>query len=109
MAYMTLREICEEFHVSRRAVQGYEQAGLIQSFKKNRNGHLLYDVPAQEKIKLILFFQEMGFTIREIAVLLELPNTELKYRLEKQIDTLVRKRVQIKTLICKAKTYIESL
>lgn len=47
---MTLREICETLEVSRRAIQGYENAGLVKATGRNKYGHLLYDDKAKERI-----------------------------------------------------------
>lgn len=54
---MTLREICETLGVSRRALQGYEKAGLVASTGRNKYGHLLYDEKARERIAEIKFYQ----------------------------------------------------
>ena len=35
------REICETLGVSRRALQGYEKAGLVTASGRNKYGHLL--------------------------------------------------------------------
>ena len=53
MSEMTLREVCDTSGVTRRAVQGYERAGLVAPTGRNRRGYLLYDEPAQEKIRKI--------------------------------------------------------
>ena len=37
----TLHEVCEAFGVSRRAIQGYEKAGLVSASGKNERGYLL--------------------------------------------------------------------
>ena len=37
-----LNEVCRDTGVSRRAVQGYENAGLVRATAKNKYGHLLY-------------------------------------------------------------------
>lgn len=50
---MTLREICETLEVSRRAIQGYENAGLVKATGRNKYGHLLYDDKAKERIAKI--------------------------------------------------------
>ena len=42
----TLSEVCSVLEVSRRAVQGYENAGLVSATGKNKYGHLLYDEEA---------------------------------------------------------------
>ena len=43
----TLRQVCTGLKLSRRAVQGYEQAGLVATFGKNKYGYLLYGEPEQ--------------------------------------------------------------
>ena len=53
MREKTLKEVCEEIGVTRRAVQGYEQAGMIQASGKNKYGYLLYDEATVEVIRKI--------------------------------------------------------
>lgn len=47
----TLREVCEMYRVTRRAIQGYEKAGLVLPSGKNKYGYLLYDEEAQRRIE----------------------------------------------------------
>lgn len=49
----TLRELCEHTGVSRRAIQGYEKAGLMTAAIKNERGYLLYDSNAQDRVRMI--------------------------------------------------------
>ena len=88
MSEMTLREVCNAVGVTRRAVQGYEQAGLVSATCRNERGYLLYDEEALEKIKKIKLFQEMGFTVREISELDHAPNHVLKAALEIRVEKL---------------------
>ena len=67
---MTLKEVCKELGVTRRAVQGYEKAGLVSFSGKNKYGYLLYDDVAIEKIRIIKKYQDFGFSIKEIKELL---------------------------------------
>lgn len=69
MEEKTLKEVCELVGVTRRAIQGYEDAGLVVSTGRNKYGHLLYDESAVEKIKEIKLYQDFGFSIKEIQVL----------------------------------------
>ena len=62
----TLREICAELGVSRRAVQGYEKLGLLAPAGRNKYGHLLDDQNAKERVKTIRFYQRSGFALKEI-------------------------------------------
>ena len=88
MSTKTLREVCNTVGVTRRAVQGYERAGLVAATCRNERGYLLYDEEALEKIKKIKLFQEMGFTIREIRELDHAPNHVLKAALEIRVEKL---------------------
>lgn len=76
---MTLREICETLGVSRRALQGYEKAGLVTATGRNKYGHLLYDNAAETRIAQIKFYQQLGFSIKEITVIIDAPNTLFGY------------------------------
>ena len=83
-----LNEVCRDTGVSRRAVQGYENAGLVRATAKNKYGHLLYGELEEERIKRIKFFQDMGLSLKEIEVLIDAPGEALKPVLEIQIKKL---------------------
>lgn len=71
MEKKTLRKICELVGITRRTVQGYEKAGLVTPVGKNKYGYLLYDDIDVEKIKQIKQYQDFGFSVKQIKVLLE--------------------------------------
>lgn len=106
---MTLREVCETFEVSRRAVQGYEKAGLVSASKKNERGYLLYDANSQERIRQIRLFQRMGFSIKEIKNIIDSSNDILKSSLEKQTRKLELKKKELEMLLVKMYEMIEEL
>lgn len=106
---MTLRKIYDTFKVSRRAIQGYEKAGLVTASGKNERGHLLYDEAAQERIKRIRLFQQMGFTIKQIKEIIDAPNDILKSALERQLQKLKEEKGDIEVLIEKMHELIEKL
>lgn len=106
---MTLREICETLNVSRRTVQGYEKAGLVAATGRNRYGHLLYDDDAKSRIARIKFYQQLGFTINEIRVIIAAPNDVLKAALEQQVQKLKKEKTEIDELIEKANQMIADL
>ena len=85
---ITLREVCKNLGVSRRAVQGYEQAGLVKPTGRNARGYLLYNQLEQEKIRKIKFLQDMGFSIKEIREISEAPKDVVKGAIEKRIEAL---------------------
>ena len=106
MNCMTLREICETLEVSRRTIQGYEKAGLVAATGRNKYGHLLYDDTAKLRIAQIKFCQQLGFTIKEITVIIDAPNVVLKSALEQQVQKLRKEKTEINELIEKANQMI---
>lgn len=109
MEGMTLREICEVLGVSRRAVQGYEKVGLVSATDRNKYGHLLYDEAAMLRIARIKFYQQLGFSIKEIIGIIDAPNILVKAALEVQVQKLKKEKAEISELIEKANQVIASL
>lgn len=105
----TLKEICSELGVSRRAVQGYQVAGLVKATRKNKYGHLLYNQKAIEKIQYIKFLQDMGFSIKKIKVLLDEPSELVAVEIEKQIEVLEIEIEDKKLIIQNAKQMLREL
>ncbi len=106
---MTLREICETLAISRRAIQGYEKAGLVVATGRNKYGHLLYDDAAKSRIEKIKFYQQLGVTIKEITIIIDAPNVVIKEALERQVQKLRKKKTEIDELIEKANQMIVRL
>ena len=102
----TLRQLCAELKVSRRAVQGYEKAGLVAPAGKNKYGHLLYGEPERERIRLIHFYQELGFHLSEIRELIDAPEAVRKAAVEAKTAALEAELLRLRELISLAKEYI---
>ena len=84
----TLREICDELNVSRRAVQGYEKMGLVAASSRTERGYLLYDLDTYERIKVIKFYQELGYSLKEIKEIIDLPKDRLVAIMYERINKL---------------------
>lgn len=107
MDNMTLREVCGAFGVSRRAVQGYEKAGLLSPSGRSERGHLLYDGKAQERIRQIKLFQQIGFSLKEIGDVIDAPLAFRKEALMKQLERLREEEKSIEILIAKVHRMLE--
>ena len=105
----TLRQLCAELGLSRRTIQGYEKAGLVAPSGRNKYGHLLYGKPEQEHIQLIRFYQQMGFSLKEIKNLLEAPDSVKKTVLQAQVKKLEAEHTRLLDVIRQAKEYIAAL
>ena len=106
MREKTLKEVCEEIGVTRRAVQGYEQAGMIQASGKNKYGYLLYDEATVEVIRKIKQHQEFGFSLKEIHTLMGAPKevyieclTKQLMKLKQEKETLIRNIAELERIM----------
>ena len=84
----TLAEVCSITKASRRAIQGYEEKGLVVAKEKNKYGHLLYDDEMVRRIVRIKLYQKIGFKVREIKEIIDEPNAILKSELMKKMVLL---------------------
>ena len=84
----SLSEVCSVLEVSRRAVQGYENAGLVSASGKNKYGHLLYDEEAQRRIKQIRLLQQLGFRVKEIKDIIDAPAEVAAEAIKRQIEQM---------------------
>lgn len=105
----TLREVCTELGISRRTIQGYEKAGLVAPSGKNKYGYLLYNEAARKRIQTLRFYQQLGFSIREIQTIADAPRTIRKAALIQRIALLEAEQAALRHLIQQAKQYIAIL
>ena len=104
----TLSEVCSVLEVSRRAVQGYENAGLVSATGKNKYGHLLYDEEAQWRIKQIRLLQQLGFKVKEIKEIIDAPDEVLRKAVERQIESLKAEIEYKEEIIRQAKNMVNT-
>lgn len=109
MDELTLREVCKVVNVSRRAIQGYEKAGLVSATNKNERGYLLYDENARERIKKVKLFQDMGFSVREIKKIIDGPDEVLKAALKERLKDLQLEQKKTKEMIDIVQDMIDKL
>ena len=70
-------EVSKLAGVSRRTLQYYDDEGILV-VKRSQNNHRLYDEKSLNKIWQIMIYKEMGFELKEIKQLFEIPNSEKK-------------------------------
>ena len=104
-----LRQVCAELNISRRTIQEYEKEGLVSPSGKNKYGHLLYGEAERERIRLVRFYQQVGFPLEEIKALMEAPVPIRKAALERKEGELESECLRLQELIRQVKEYIAVL
>lgn len=88
-----ISEVSRLVGVSRRTLQYYDDEGVLAA-ERSENNHRLYDEEALEKIWQILLYKEMGFELKEIREIFQIPDDERKEYLgqrRKEIRDEIRK------------------
>ena len=101
MVTVTLREVCDMVGISRRTVQGYEQAGLVASTGRNKYGYLLYDEVAVARIQDIKMYQHFGFALKDIKVLLSTSEEENVELMSKKLADMKEKLIELEANVTK--------
>ncbi len=69
---MTISELAGEFGIAPSAIRYYEEVGLLSPHRNTRRGQRLYSDRDRARLKLILRGKRFGFSLSEIAEILEL-------------------------------------
>ena len=108
METMTLREVCNKVGVTRRAVQCYEQEGLVHSTGKNKYGYLLYDEDVVKRIQEVKMYQDFGFALKEIKVLLDASDAEYIAMIGKKLTDMRKKLSELQVMVKRMEELIVS-
>ena len=109
MNQMSLVSICKEYGLSRRAIQGYEKAGLVGPTSKTNKGYLVYDEKAIHRILFIKYCQNIGFKVKQISEFINEPKEIIKEKIINQISILETDLKRTKKLINDSKRIIDLL
>ncbi len=103
---LTLNEMCKQLGVTRRAIQGYEAAGLLKSSGKNKYGYLLYDETEIEKVRTVKQYRDFGFSVKEIKELQILSDEGYVDIMTNKVIEMRKAIVELKENIVKAESFI---
>ena len=62
----TISQVAKLTGISIRTLQYYDEIGLLKPSKLTQSGYRLYDDDALQLLQQILFFKELGFSLKDI-------------------------------------------
>lgn len=90
---MTVHEVAKLTGITIRALHYYDEIGLLEPAKADKTKYRLYTENDLEKLQQILFYREVGFSLKEIKELLSAPAYSKREALERHSELLkLRKR-----------------
>jgi DNA-binding transcriptional MerR regulator len=75
--------------VTIRTLHHYDEIGLLSPGGRSDTGYRVYQDSDLERLQRILFYRELGFTLKEISTIIEDPNTDAMGHLRRQRGLLV--------------------
>lgn len=70
-----IKQASQESGINLETIRYYEKQGLIQPIIQKQNGYRLFDDSQLQKLRFIKNCRNIGFSLKDIKVLLELQNT----------------------------------
>tara|TARA_R110000868_G_scaffold410693_1_gene699764 strand:- start:3644 stop:4396 length:753 start_codon:yes stop_codon:yes gene_type:complete len=85
--------------VTIRTLQHYDKIGLLKPFERARSGYRYYTKDELYRLQQILFFKELGFSLKKIAHILDDPTFDLEEALSYQRQTLEQRKTRLDLLL----------
>lgn len=95
----TISQVAKLTGVSTRTLQYYDEIGLLKPSSLTQSGYRLYDDEALKTLQQILFFKELGFSLKQINEIFQNPDFDRIAAFKKQKELLLLKRNRINRLI----------
>ena len=94
----TVKEVSVLTGVTVRTLRYYDRIGLLRPEAVTEAGYRLYGDAALERLRHILLYRELGFSLREIGTMLDAPGFDRGRALEQQARLLEMKAEHLRNL-----------
>jgi DNA-binding transcriptional MerR regulator len=85
--------------VTIRAFHHYDEIRLLSPSGRNAAGYRIYEEADLERLQRILFYRELGFTLDEIAAIMDDPRTDAVGHLRRQRGLLIERIERLRTMV----------
>jgi MerR family transcriptional regulator, thiopeptide resistance regulator len=85
--------------VSVKTMHHYDEIGLLPAPGRGESGYREYEDSDIERLQRILFYRELGFTLREIKAIVEDPNVDPKGHLKRQRRLLIERIERLRKMV----------
>lgn len=104
-----IKEVADMAGVSVRTLHHYDQVGLLRPVSVSPVGYRLYTECDLEKLQLVLFFKELGFSLKDTKRIMTIPGFNSKHALKAHQDMLLAKKERLEQLIRSVKKTLQAM
>ena len=98
MSY-TIKRLASLAGISVRALHYYDELGLLKPRYRRENGYRYYDEDSIMRLQQIMFFRELGFSLREVGKIVSHSEFDVLGALRSQRKLLVRRSERLNELV----------
>ena len=109
MTVYKVKKLASLAGVSVRTLHYYDELGLLKPRYRPENGYRHYDEDSIIRLKQIMFFRELGFSLDEIGKIISCPEFDIIEALKSQRKVLVKKSERLGELISTVDKTIKQL
>jgi DNA-binding transcriptional MerR regulator len=91
--------VAELSGVTIRTLHHYDEIGLLSPGGRSDAGYRVYEDSDLERLQRILFYRELGFTLKEISTIIEDPGTDAMGHLRRQRGLLVERIARFNAMV----------
>jgi DNA-binding transcriptional MerR regulator len=95
-------------NVTVRTLHHYDAIGLLCPSERSPSGYRLYAGPDLERLARILYYRELGFTLDEVATILDDPDTDAATHLKRQHELLLEQIARLETMAAAVQRAMEA-
>ena len=96
---LSIGDAAQRLGVSVRTLRHYDEIGLVKPTQVGENGYRYYDREAMALLQQVLFYRELGMSLKEIGPLLQVPEAQRRKALEAHRHLLELKKQQLEGLL----------
>jgi DNA-binding transcriptional MerR regulator len=85
--------------VTIRTLHHYDEIGLLSPGGRSDAGYRVYEDSDLERLQRILFYRELGFTLKEISTIIDDPGTDAMGHLRRQRGLLVKRIARFNAMV----------
>ncbi|MBI4320696.1 MAG: MerR family transcriptional regulator [Chloroflexi bacterium] len=105
----TIKKVADLAGLTVRALHHYDHVGLLRPAAQNEAGYRLYAEEDLERLQQILFFRELGFSLRDIKAIVDSPDFDRKEALMAHRKSLREQQERLAKLVASVERTIEAL
>ena len=98
MSY-SVGQVADLAGVTIRTLHHYDEIGLLSPSGRSAAGYRIYDEADLERLRQILFYKELGFTLEEIATIVDDPRTDAVGHLRHQRGLLTERIERLRAMV----------